>query len=111
MDARFVDQLGAFRADKMAKTNVFETPRMFCDVYCLAPGQSQPPHSHADGDKVYFVLEGEGIFLVGEEERALGPNAAVLAPAGMPHGVRNATDGPLRLLVFMAPNPNVKRET
>ena len=48
MEVRQVDQVGVFRADKMAKTNLFETPRFFCDVYCLAPGQAQAPHAHAD---------------------------------------------------------------
>jgi quercetin dioxygenase-like cupin family protein len=108
MEVRFVHQLGTFRAEKMAKTGVFETARMFCDVYCLAPGQAQAPHTHADGDKIYYVLEGEGVFQVGDEHRALGAGAAVLAPAGHVHGVRNDAPAPLRLLVFMAPNPNVR---
>jgi mannose-6-phosphate isomerase-like protein (cupin superfamily) len=87
--------------------NLFETPRMFCDIYCLEPGQSQKPHAHAGADKVYFVLEGEGQFTVGSEERRLGPGHAVLAPADIDHGVRNTSQGQLTVLVFMAPNPNV----
>jgi quercetin dioxygenase-like cupin family protein len=106
METRAVDEARDFRADRMAKTNLFETPRVFCDVYCLAPGQEQKPHAHAGADKIYYVLEGRGTFLVGEEERSLGPGTAVLAPSGEPHGVRNATDAPVRLLVFMAPNPH-----
>ncbi len=106
MQTRDTTAVRDFRPEKMAKTNLFETERMFCDVYCLAPGQEQRVHTHADADKVYFVLEGEGLFLVGREERALGPGNAVLAPAGADHGVRNESGGSLRLLVFMAPNPN-----
>jgi mannose-6-phosphate isomerase-like protein (cupin superfamily) len=101
-----VEELRAFRADKMAKVNLFDTPRMFCDIYGLEPGQEQKPHAHEGADKVYFVLEGEATVSVGGEEARLGPGAAVLAPSGEDHGVRN--DGPERvvLLVFMAPNPN-----
>lgn len=96
----------AFRADKMAKVNLFETPRMFCDLYCLEPGQEQKPHAHADADKIYVVLEGEATVSVGPEEACLGPGAAILAPAGDVHGVRNAGAGRVLLLVYMAPNPN-----
>lgn len=106
MQIRTVDEARGYRAGKMAKIHLFETTRMFCDVYCLGPGQEQSPHSHADGDKIYYVLEGEPRALVGAEERSLRPGDVVLAPAGVIHGVRNPTAQPARLLVFMAPNPN-----
>lgn len=94
-----------FAAEKMQKVNLFETDRMFCDVYCFEPGQTQASHAHDDADKIYVVLAGQGRFQVGGEERVLGPNQATLAPAGADHGVVN--DGPNRLtvLVFMAPHP------
>jgi quercetin dioxygenase-like cupin family protein len=96
----------AFRPEKMNKVSLFEVPQLFQDVYCLEPGQEQKPHAHADAAKTYFVLEGEGTFRVGNEERRLGPGHAVLAPAGEDHGVRNDGSGRLTLLVTMAPNPN-----
>ncbi|RMH06835.1 MAG: cupin domain-containing protein [Nitrospirae bacterium] len=94
-----------FRQDKMAKHNVFQTPRFFCDVYCLEPGQEQKGHVHTDQDKVYFVLEGHGTFRVGQQEQVLGPGQGTLAPAGEEHSVVNHSGARLRLLVFMAPNP------
>lgn len=96
----------AFRPGKMNKVNLFEAPQFFMDVYCLEPGQEQKPHAHAGAAKVYYVLEGEGTFLVDGEEQTLGPGSAVLAPAEEPHGVRNDTPERLTVLVFMAPNPN-----
>jgi quercetin dioxygenase-like cupin family protein len=107
MEVAAIAALQRFSAEKMQKVNLFETPRMFCDVYCLEPGQAQKPHAHAGADKIYFVLEGEGEFTVGDEERRLGPGHAVLAPADIDHGVRNGSAARLTLLVFMAPNPNV----
>ena len=96
-----------FSPEKMAKVNLFETERMFCDVYCLEPGQEQRLHSHNGADKIYAVLEGAGTFRVGPEERELGPETVILAPSGVEHGVRNVSASRLILLVFMAPNPNV----
>lgn len=88
---------------KMQKVGLFDTDRSMTDLYCLQPGQSQRPHVHAAEDKVYVVLEGQGDFRVGGEKATLGPGHAVLAPAGVEHGVGNPGPGNLRLLVFIAP--------
>jgi quercetin dioxygenase-like cupin family protein len=107
MPVQFVPDAVRFRPEKMAKVNLFETPRMFCDVYCLEPGQEQAPHAHDGADKIYYVLDGEGEFTLGEERHRLGTGHALMAPSGEPHGVRNHGQARLTLLVFMAPNPNI----
>ena len=94
-----------FDASKMQKINLFETPRFFCDVYCLEAGQAQKPHRHEGADKVYAVLEGEVLVRVGEESAVVDAGTAVLAPAGMEHGVENRGPRRAALLVFMAPRP------
>ena len=94
-----------FAPDKMKKNGLFETDRMFCDLYCFEPGQSQAVHSHEGSDKVYFVVQGRGLFQIGEEERALGKDEIALAPSGQKHGVKNTGPDRLVLLVFMAPKP------
>ena len=63
-----------FAAEKLQKINLFETEQMFCDVYCLEPGQEQKVHSHAGATKFYFVIEGRGEFTVGDEQRELAGN-------------------------------------
>ena len=93
-----------FSAEKMKKTNLFQTPRFFCDIYCFEPGQEQKGHVHGEQDKIYLVLEGEGTFQVGGESKILGQGFGTLAPAGEAHGVKNHTNERLKLLVFVAPN-------
>ena len=95
-----------FSAEKMQKVGLFQTPRLFCDLYCLEPNQAQKTHVHDGSDKVYVALEGRGNIQVGEEHREIGPGQAVLAPAGEQHGVQNPNAEPLVLLVFMAPPPS-----
>ena len=95
-----------FAAEKLQKLNLFETADMFCDVYCLEPGQAQKPHGHAGATKFYFVLEGRARFLTGSERRALGPGGLAWAAPGEEHGVENDSEGRVVLLVAMAPNPN-----
>jgi quercetin dioxygenase-like cupin family protein len=94
-----------FAPAKFQKVNIFDSPRMFCDIYCFEPGQSQAPHAHEGADKIYYVLEGRGTFTVGAEERELGSGLAVLCPPGEDHGVVNTSGQRLVVLVFMAPHP------
>ena len=103
MDTRNVREAFRFAAEKMTKTSLYETSRLWLDVYGLEPGQAQKVHAHEASDKVYVVLEGRVVATVGAEERELGPEHAVLAPAGVPHGVRNAGDSRAALLVVTAP--------
>ncbi len=105
---RFSPDLKKFSLENFQKVNLFESERMFCDLYCFEIDQEQKPHKHDGSDKIYYVIEGEGIFQVGSEERRLGPGYAIWAPSGEDHGVRNP--GPERLvtLVFMAPPPPKK---
>ena len=96
----------SFSTEKMKKNGIFETERFFCDTYCFEPGQSQSPHTHAKEDKVYFVLEGRGLFTVGTDEKELGPGEIALAPAGQSHGVANQSGQRLVTLVFVTPKPH-----
>ena len=95
-----------FGPEKMKKISLFDTDNFFCDIYCLEPGQFQKVHSHEGSDKVYFVLQGQGKFTVGSEEKELSENQITIAPSGEDHGVVNDSDGKLVILVFMAPKPH-----
>ena len=105
MNAVTLTDLQQFSSEKMRKNNVFQTDRFFCDIYCFEPGQDQKGHVHRDQDKVYIVLEGQGTFQVGAEQRVLVAGQGTMASAGEEHGVKNHTSGRLKVLVFVAPNP------
>ena len=105
MDVRHVTGCKAFNTEKMNKVNLFETDRMFCDLYCFEPGQQQKVHAHAGADKVYYVVEGCGTFHIGDESEELRANSTVIAPSGVEHGVANTSSERLVLLVYMAPKP------
>ncbi len=105
MEIHKVDQLIRFSDDKMQKISLFDSARYFCDLYCLKPGQDQRIHTHAESDKIYFVLRGKGIFHIAGEEKELGPDEIVIARPEQSHGVKNVADEDLGLLVFMTPRP------
>jgi len=105
METRNVDHLIRFSDDKMQKIPLFDSAKYFCDLYCLKSGQDQRIHSHAESDKIYFVLLGKGTFHIAGEEKELGAGEIVIARPGEVHGVKNAAAEDLVLLVFMTPRP------
>jgi quercetin dioxygenase-like cupin family protein len=91
--------------DRMAKIALAATERSLLDLYCVAPGQSQKAHTHDAEDKVYYVLEGTGRFSLGGHEETLAAGEALMAPAGVEHGLVNDGTAPLLVLVVVAPPP------
>ena len=105
MEVRNIEELIRFSDEKMQKIPMFESPKYFCDLYCLKPGQDQRIHSHAESDKIYFVLRGRGFFHIAGDERELAEGQMVIAKPGEDHGVRNSAAEELVMLVFMTPRP------
>ena len=93
-------------AEKFFKTTIWQGEHVMVGLNCLESNQIQPVHAHADADKFYFVTAGSGTFTVGEEERTVEAGAIVIAPAAIPHGVRNT--GPERLSILVAIAPGIK---
>jgi quercetin dioxygenase-like cupin family protein len=102
--ADYREHVGADR-QRWFKSTIFLSPNMLVGTDCLEPGQLQPTHQHAGRDKMYYVIEGEGEFTIGEEARRLGPGGLAWAPADTPHGVTNVGEGRLIMLIAMAPEP------
>ena len=69
------------------------------------PGQAHALHAHEGMDKVYQVVEGEGRFLLDDRELPMRAGDLLVAPSGVPHGVRNTSPERLLVLVFLAPSP------
>jgi quercetin dioxygenase-like cupin family protein len=91
--------------DRMGKIGLSTTARTQLDLYCVAPGQARAPHRHDGEDKIYYVLEGSGRFSVGGVEERLVAGEAVVAAAGVEHGLVNDSAEPLLVLVLVAPPP------
>jgi mannose-6-phosphate isomerase-like protein (cupin superfamily) len=105
VDSRNLPGGVSFSEEKMQKVPLFGSDHYFCDLYCLRPGQEQRIHRHTESDKIYYVVEGTGLFHVAGEERSLDVGQIVIARPGEAHGVRNETGENLVLLVFMSPRP------
>jgi quercetin dioxygenase-like cupin family protein len=88
--------------NKMGKSTIFESPRLIVGLNAFEPGQSHALHAHAGMDKLYYVVEGEGLFLLDGAELPMRAGELLVAPDGVPHGVRNAGQGRLLVLAVLA---------
>ena len=57
------------QAEKFFKTTLWQGGQVMVGMNCLEANQQQAAHAHDGADKFYFVLEGRGTFIVGNEER------------------------------------------
>jgi quercetin dioxygenase-like cupin family protein len=94
-----------WRPDKMGKSTIYQSPRLMVGLNAFEPGQTHALHAHAGMDKMYCVLEGEGLFLLEGRELPATAGDLLVAPEGVPHGVRNTGRARLLLLAVLAPAP------
>ena len=96
------ERLAEWRDDKMGKSTIFESPRLLVGLNAFEPGQAHALHAHQGMDKMYYVLEGEGLFLLDGAELPMRAGDLMIAPDGVAHGVRNGSDGRLLVMAVLA---------
>jgi mannose-6-phosphate isomerase-like protein (cupin superfamily) len=81
-----------------------DTPRFNLAVITIQPHREGPEiHAHAAEDDSFYVLEGELIFTVEDEEVAAPPGTFVLVPPGVRHTFANRGDAVVRFVNVHAP--------
>ncbi len=99
------EAFAVFKAEKMGKSTLFESERILVGLNSFEPGQDHALHAHQGMDKVYQVLTGRGTLLLDGRELAMEPGAMLIAPSGVPHGIRNDGSERLVVLAILAPGP------
>ncbi len=95
----------SYNSEKMSKTTLFRSERLLVGLNAFEHGQEHPLHAHEDMDKVYHVVEGRGVFLLEGRELDMRSGELLIAPRGVPHGIRNTGEGRLLVLAILAPSP------
>jgi len=99
------EQHAVFDEERMGKATLFRSDRILVGLNAFEPGQEHRLHAHTGMDKVYHVLEGSGVFLLEGREEAMQTGTMLIAPEGVPHGIRNDGDARLVVLAVLAPAP------
>ena len=94
-----------WQPDRMGKTTLFESERLLVGLNAFEPGQAHELHSHEGMDKLYYVLEGDGVLLLDGRQLTMRAGELMVAPEGVPHGIRNTGTGRLLVLAVLAPAP------
>jgi mannose-6-phosphate isomerase-like protein (cupin superfamily) len=66
----------------------------------LNSGQTSAIVDYPREEQIYFVLSGGGDVIYGSERQALRTNDFLYLPAGVPHGLANASSSDLRVIVM-----------
>jgi quercetin dioxygenase-like cupin family protein len=73
--------------------------------HIVPPGAGSPWHVHHNEDESFLILDGEILFLVGQEQQRItaGSGTFVFGPRNIPHGFRNDGSAPARMLLQVTP--------
>jgi len=94
-----------FDPAKMGKATLFRSERIMVGLNCFEPGQEHALHAHAGMDKLYLVVSGRGRFVLEDRELPMEAGVMLVAPQGVPHGIRNQSGDRLVVLAILAPAP------
>jgi len=77
-----------FKADEAETAATYSISEWFLEPHSSGPG----PHSHADHDDIFYVIEGVMSLRVCDDWVDAGVGSFVRAPAGVTHDFANRTD-------------------
>lgn len=103
-----LSSLAKFNPEKMGKSTLAQGNFLFAGLNSFEPGQEHAPHLHQGQDKLYVVLEGSGVFQIGDQSRLLFPGDAAFAPSGVLHSVSNPGQKRLVVMAVLSPPPSAR---
>src|SRR5215218_9671540 len=65
----------------------------------VPPGGGPPPHIHSREEESFLILEGEIMFMVGDERIVASAGTFANMPVGSLHSFKNATDKTARMII------------
>jgi len=104
-DAINPESVATFNPEKMGKSTIFHSKHILVGLNAFEPGQAHQLHTHEGMDKVYHVLKGRGLFILEDREIEMEAGLMLVAPDGVPHGIRNHSNDRLVVLAILAPGP------
>jgi quercetin dioxygenase-like cupin family protein len=99
------EEHAVYDSARMGKTTLFQSDRLLVGLNAFEPSQEHRLHAHSGMDKVYHVLAGRGVFLLEGREEPMAAGTLLIAPAEVPHGIRNTGTDRLLVLAILAPSP------
>ena len=86
---------------------IYDSPDATAVVITLQPGEALKRHI-TPVDVFFYVLEGEGVVEIGDEQEVVKKDHIVESPARIPHLWSNESDSVFRVLVVKVPRPTTE---
>ena len=102
VDADTGERLRFSDAEFIVKVSADSTNGAFTVIEEVDPLDT-PLHVHRNEDELWYVLEGEHVIQVGDDEFHVGPGETVFGPRGVPHAQRRVVPRTGRFLEFFSP--------
>jgi mannose-6-phosphate isomerase-like protein (cupin superfamily) len=80
-----------------------QTERSQTAVMTIGPGEDGGPEEEHDGDQVLYVVEGEALVRIAENEHRAAAGSLVMIPARTRHHVKNSGLTPLFFVTVYTP--------
>ncbi len=81
--------------------------QLYVELYCPQGEDRQAPHSR---DECYFVVDGTGTFVCGDERVSVGPGDFLFVPAGMVHRFEDFGERLRTWVLFYGPEGGEEQE-
>ena len=79
-----------------SKNDPLKSDILWINEVIVEPGNAVEPHSHSAAEEIWYIIEGNGVVRIDNEERNVGPGDAIYTPPKHTHTIRNNTKRPLR---------------
>jgi len=99
--------LGNFRAEVLASADQTSGEFSLLLTQSEPPGFGPPLHRHRDAAEAFFVVEGEYLMFLDEDQQVCPPGTFVYVPRGVPHTFQVTSPGPGKKLNLFSPSAMV----
>jgi mannose-6-phosphate isomerase-like protein (cupin superfamily) len=83
--------------------HLVKTPELSVIHERMPPGSAEVRHAHHAARQFFFALEGTATLEIAGRIVVLHPQQGLEVPPGVPHQMRNESDGPIEFLVISQP--------
>lgn len=97
-----VSEFKEFDPERYISKLLHDSERIRVVLFCLEPGQEVAAHT-SSSEVVFYVLEGNGRIMIGEEEVEAKAGSLITCPPQISHGLR--AEDRLVVLAYISPRP------
>jgi mannose-6-phosphate isomerase-like protein (cupin superfamily) len=100
-----IGDIKEFDSKAILRKGPLETDKIVFNTYFLEPRQLLRLHMHPASDELFYIVEGQGQFTVGDDQVMVSSGSAIYGPTGVPHGLVNSSKSPIVMISVQAPKP------